>query len=95
MTDPKMIDKTVRDLRQEGTSVDDVIARLKALGLSKMECMTALEDYGHIPHPEAKLAVHRSTAWSDSREAAEALEKEALAELEKRGRRRPDGSIEI
>jgi predicted DNA-binding protein (UPF0251 family) len=80
---------------RQGRSLDDIVTKLRALGLSKMECMTALEDYGELAHREAKLAVHESTAWRDLREAAEKLEADALSELEKRGRRKPDGSLEL
>jgi hypothetical protein len=93
--DPKLVAETIKGMLGQGNSVDDVISELKTLGLSKMDSMIALEDYGGLPHAEAKLAVHQSSAWSDVRAAAEQLESETLSELEKRGRRRADGTIEL
>lgn len=95
MADPEPIEQRIKQIVRSTSSVDEMVTAFRALGLSKMESMIALEDHAAMPHPEAKLAVHRSTAWSETREAAEKLEEQTLAELEKRGRRKADGSIEL
>ncbi len=61
-----------------GASIEVVIQMLRERGLTKMETMIVLEDDLGVVHSDAKLAVHRSEAWKDYREAAEALEKELL-----------------
>lgn len=70
--------REARQLLAAGESLDAVVQLLKDRGLTKMESMILLEDQLDIEHRDAKLAVHHSTAWRDSREAAETLEKDLL-----------------
>lgn len=60
---------------------DQVLAQLKARGLSKMQSMRAVHETLGLSLGEAKLAVHRSPVWNDRRAGDEAFEEELVRGL--------------
>lgn len=82
-------------MMREGRSTGEVLDFLRSSGCTKAESMWALEDFGGLPHYEAKRAVHESMAWSDQRESDEALHEQLEAELRAAGRVRPDGKLQL
>lgn len=67
-----------REAMNRGATMDEVIGLLRERGLSKTESLAFLEDELGVPHPDAKRALHISTAWASERAAAEDLEKRLL-----------------
>lgn len=49
------------------TSPSDLVAGMREMGLDKIDSMKFLREYGGMSLPQAKDAVHTSSAWDDRR----------------------------
>ncbi len=84
-----------RRMYDSGSSTDDILAFLRQQGATKVESIRLLIELAGLTNEEAKLAVHWSDAWRDTREADEELHatvEEAAKHLRKlldQERRRP------
>lgn len=62
-----------RELFHSGADVEQVIAFLRASGLSQVWSAKVLVEVARMPLDDAKDAIHLSPTWADVRSAAEAL----------------------
>ncbi len=76
-TDPRVIEPAIvaeiSGMFARGLDHDEVIARMRALGLHKIECMKLFREYGGVTLGEAKDIVHLSPVWADRYESDEAF----------------------
>ncbi|MFJ3206070.1 hypothetical protein [Streptomyces sp. NPDC086989] len=70
----------VRGDLEDGADPEAALMKLKAAGLSQVECIRAVVDLGLSSRSEAKTLVHFSQAWSSTRIRSEHLHKD-LEEL--------------
>jgi ribosomal protein L7/L12 len=86
VTDPRPMDPAVvaevAAMLQAGRDHDEVIARMRALGLHKIECMKIFRDYGGVTLGSAKDIVHLSPAWADRYKYDEAFHEAAEQALD-------------
>jgi hypothetical protein len=77
VTDPRELDPAIvaeiSAMLQSGREHDEVISRMRALGLHKVECIKLLRDFGGIKLGKAEDIVHLSPAWADRYEFDEAF----------------------
>lgn len=62
-----------RELLSRGASTDDLLAKLREKGCSKIDSMKFLMQLKGLPLSEAKRAVHLSKAWESDRERDDAF----------------------
>jgi ribosomal protein L7/L12 len=79
--DPAITAEMVAALRT-GASPNVAIARMRSLGLNKIECIKLLREFGGVPLGQAKDIVHLSPAWADRYESDEAFHDAAERTLE-------------
>lgn len=70
----------------EGDQWDTILARLRAEGFSKMDCIRATVEVLRQPLGEAKRVVHNSETWADIRQRDDDWQDSLVAELDGRGR---------
>jgi hypothetical protein len=61
---------------EAGQTVEDVLARWRADGLSILDSIRSLSHIADLSLGDAKQVVHRSQAWSDLRTAHDRVHKE-------------------
>jgi hypothetical protein len=57
-----------RTLRREGSDIEGVLARMRGLGASQMECVKAIRTIENMRLSDAARAVDFSETWADRRE---------------------------
>jgi ribosomal protein L7/L12 len=75
----------VKQMLQNGSTHEQVVAHLRQLGLDKIDSIKALRAATGMTLGEAKEKVHLSEAWADCREADDALHEAAFAAAKELG----------
>jgi hypothetical protein len=70
-----------RTLRSQGSSVEDVLSRLRGAGATIIESIKVVRQVEHVRLGDAKEIVHVSDTWADVREANDELHRLALEAL--------------
>src|SRR3990172_2917260 len=63
-----------RRMHDTGRSTEDILAWLREQGATKVESIRLLIELGGLANEEAKMIVHWSDAWQDTREADDGLQ---------------------
>ena len=82
--DPDVL-REVTALMNSEADLETSLARMRALGLNKIECITILRDHAGIDLREGKKIVHFSSAWKDRLEADNAFHEAAHQAVLKEG----------
>lgn len=77
------LEELARDLRADGLTVDETIARLKEEGASIVDCLKVVRVVEGIALGQAKLLVDASPAWSSHREGNRRLRAVMVNEAER------------
>lgn len=75
MTDHDAVLEHCRRLLDSGADIESVLRALRDHGYSKAQSIKALVDLNRAGLAEAKVFVHQSDAWKDTRERDEAFQK--------------------
>jgi ribosomal protein L7/L12 len=79
-----------RQLMLTGASVDDLLAVMRRAGQSRTDSIGLLIELTGMSLREAKAVVHKSSAWEDLREDAEAIH-ERLENAGEQSKDKPTG----
>jgi ribosomal protein L7/L12 len=81
--DPQKLEE-IHTLLASCSNLDDVISRMRSLGLNKIECIKVIRAHLGVSLGEAKDIVHLSPAWADRFDSDNALHDafEQAAEIE-------------
>jgi len=78
--DPAIASK-VRELNEEGSGIEAVLAFLRENGVRQLESIAILRSVLGVPLAEGKRAIYESATWRDSREAQDAELEKLVEEL--------------
>lgn len=70
-----------RTMLSSGASTEEVLAKLRERGCSKIDSIRVLMQITNIPLGEAKRVVHLSKAWEQERETHDAFHKSLEDEI--------------
>jgi hypothetical protein len=84
MRDLPALDAVARAAREDGGSIDEILARLREEGASPVASMAVLNHVLGIGLKESKPIVWRSKVWADLLPAQRQLEAELLQSFEDR-----------
>ncbi|MFB9928303.1 hypothetical protein ACFORO_09750 [Amycolatopsis halotolerans] len=68
-------DEGARRLLSQGASREELIAGLRGMGCPKIGCIDVVSRIAEISVNEAKLLVHNSAAWADTRRSDERFQR--------------------